>query len=134
MASQNAAFLHRVVLLLCNLAPIDLHNSLDSLLLLPNMGLLETRSYDLSLAASFNSRDRTAADWQALPQEADPGFVFKSLAEPKGAGVGYPRVCLPRLGFGPDERDSRRLNASDLSWGVASIDSVLAQVCYRHTR
>lgn len=46
------------------------------------------RSGDLSLAASFNSRDWTAADWKALLKEADPGFVEKSVVEPEGSALG----------------------------------------------
>jgi len=46
------------------------------------------RANDLSLAASFNSRDRTVADWKALLHEADPAFVFKGVTEPKGAALG----------------------------------------------
>ncbi|THV44382.1 hypothetical protein BGAL_0657g00010 [Botrytis galanthina] len=46
------------------------------------------RSGDLSLAASFNSRDRTVADWKKLVQEADPNFVFKNFTFPKGSALG----------------------------------------------
>ncbi|KAG8169256.1 hypothetical protein KVR01_000001 [Diaporthe batatas] len=46
------------------------------------------RSGDLSLAASFNSRDRTVSDWRALLQEADPGFIVKNVTEPKGSALG----------------------------------------------
>jgi hypothetical protein len=42
----------------------------------------------MSLAASFNSRDRTARDWEALLLEADPRFAFKSATEPKGSALG----------------------------------------------
>lgn len=50
------------------------------------------RSNDLSLAASFNSRDRSAAEWKALLQEADSRFVLKSVAEPKGSALGILEV------------------------------------------
>lgn len=46
------------------------------------------RSGDLSLLATFNSRDRTAADWKTLLHQADPGFVVKKVIEPKGAALG----------------------------------------------
>ncbi|TEY28929.1 hypothetical protein BOTCAL_0989g00010 [Botryotinia calthae] len=46
------------------------------------------RSGDLSLATSFNSRDRTVADWKKLVQEADPSFVFMNFTLPKGSALG----------------------------------------------
>ncbi|CAG8950964.1 hypothetical protein HYFRA_00006361 [Hymenoscyphus fraxineus] len=47
-----------------------------------------TRSNDLSLLASFNSRERTVEDWKSLFQEADKGFVLKNVFEPQGSALG----------------------------------------------
>ncbi|ROW02484.1 hypothetical protein VMCG_06063 [Cytospora schulzeri] len=46
------------------------------------------RSADLSLMATFNARERTAADWKTLVEGADPGFVLKSVVEPEGSALG----------------------------------------------
>ncbi|KID94226.1 sterigmatocystin 8-O-methyltransferase, partial [Metarhizium majus ARSEF 297] len=48
----------------------------------------DLRAMDLEMAYTFNSRERTLADWKALFREADPGFVFKSAIEPKGSAMG----------------------------------------------
>ncbi|KAH8646476.1 S-adenosyl-L-methionine-dependent methyltransferase [Tricladium varicosporioides] len=46
------------------------------------------RSNDLSLVATFNSRDRTVADWKSLLEEADKGFILKNVTKPKGSALG----------------------------------------------
>ncbi|KAI0139844.1 S-adenosyl-L-methionine-dependent methyltransferase [Xylariaceae sp. FL1272] len=46
------------------------------------------RSNDLSLAACFNSRDRTVQDWKDLLAAADPGFVFQKVIHPAGSALG----------------------------------------------
>ncbi|KFG78472.1 sterigmatocystin 8-O-methyltransferase [Metarhizium anisopliae] len=48
----------------------------------------DLRAMDLEMAYTFNSRERTLADWKDLFREADPGFVFKSAIEPKGSAMG----------------------------------------------
>jgi hypothetical protein len=42
----------------------------------------------MSLAAGFNSRDRTVEDWKKMFNEADEKFVLKSVVEPKGSTLG----------------------------------------------
>lgn len=39
------------------------------------------------MAYTFNSRERTLADWRALFGEADPRFVLKNVIEPKGSAM-----------------------------------------------
>ncbi|XXH01443.1 hypothetical protein Hte_007803 [Hypoxylon texense] len=46
------------------------------------------RAMDLEMAYTFNARERTLADWTALFEEADPGFVLKSVIEPIGSAMG----------------------------------------------
>lgn len=46
------------------------------------------RAMDLEMAYTFNSRERTLADWKDLFREADPRFIFKSAIEPKGSAMG----------------------------------------------
>ncbi|KAK0716586.1 S-adenosyl-L-methionine-dependent methyltransferase [Apiosordaria backusii] len=46
------------------------------------------RSTDLIMAVSFNSRERTVAEWKALLTEADPRFAVKTVTEPKGSALG----------------------------------------------
>jgi hypothetical protein len=46
----------------------------------------------MDMAATFNSRERTTAEWKALIAEADPRFVVKSIIEPKGSALGVLEV------------------------------------------
>ena len=41
--------------------------------------------------ATFNARERTAADWKTLVEGADPGFVLKSVTEPEGSALKFPK-------------------------------------------
>ncbi|KAH6845706.1 S-adenosyl-L-methionine-dependent methyltransferase [Chaetomium sp. MPI-CAGE-AT-0009] len=45
------------------------------------------RSMDLEMAFTFNARERTLADWEALFKEADPAFVLQRVVEPKGSAM-----------------------------------------------
>lgn len=40
------------------------------------------------MAFTFNSRERTLADWEALFKTADPGFVLKGVVNPPGSAMG----------------------------------------------
>jgi hypothetical protein len=42
---------------------------------------------DLEMAFTFNARERTLADWEALFKEADPAFVLKRVVEPQGSAM-----------------------------------------------
>ncbi|OAL70068.1 hypothetical protein A7D00_5597 [Trichophyton violaceum] len=48
----------------------------------------DIRSMDLEMAFTFNSRERTLADWEALFKTADPGFVLKGVVNPPGSAMG----------------------------------------------
>ncbi|EFE34668.1 O-methyltransferase, putative [Trichophyton benhamiae CBS 112371] len=48
----------------------------------------DIRSMDLEMAFTFNSRERTLADWEALFKAADPGFVLKGVVNPPGSAMG----------------------------------------------
>lgn len=45
------------------------------------------RSDDLSMASMFNSRERTAHDWEILLSEADPRFTLKGITQPKSSAL-----------------------------------------------
>ncbi|EQK98076.1 hypothetical protein G6O67_007694 [Ophiocordyceps sinensis] len=47
----------------------------------------ELRSYDIDMAAVFNGRERSVAEWKALLAEADPRFVLKTVTEPEGSAM-----------------------------------------------
>lgn len=53
-----------------------------------NFSLMRVRSMDLEMAFTFNSRERTLADWKALFEEANPAFVLVNTIEPKGSAMG----------------------------------------------
>lgn len=40
------------------------------------------------MAYIFNARERTLADWMAVFERADPGFVLRSVIEPEGSALG----------------------------------------------
>jgi hypothetical protein len=46
------------------------------------------RSGDLSVAASFNSRDRTVNDWKLLFDQVSSGFTLGKVIEPQGSALG----------------------------------------------
>ncbi|EGE01163.1 sterigmatocystin 8-O-methyltransferase [Trichophyton equinum CBS 127.97] len=48
----------------------------------------DIRSMDLEMAFTFNSRERTLADWEALFKAADAGFVLKGVVNPPGSAMG----------------------------------------------
>ncbi|XDG05684.1 hypothetical protein ABKA04_005299 [Annulohypoxylon sp. FPYF3050] len=43
------------------------------------------RSDDLSMAATFNARERSVDGWRDLLADADPRFTMKSVIQPKGS-------------------------------------------------
>ncbi|KAK4207347.1 6-hydroxytryprostatin B O-methyltransferase [Rhypophila decipiens] len=52
----------------------------------------DLRSEDLNMAAIFNSRERTLREWEALFQQADDRFVFKSVTKPEGSALSMMEV------------------------------------------
>ncbi|KAK8102241.1 hypothetical protein PG984_015387 [Apiospora sp. TS-2023a] len=47
----------------------------------------DARAMDLNMTATFNGLERTADDWNALFQAADPRFVLQKIIQPKGSAL-----------------------------------------------
>ena len=47
------------------------------------------RATDLTMAAAFNSQERTAAEFEALLTQADPAFSLQRVIEPAGSALGF---------------------------------------------
>ncbi|KAK8071291.1 S-adenosyl-L-methionine-dependent methyltransferase [Apiospora hydei] len=61
------------------------------------------REMDLNMAAKFNAIERTADDWKALLQAADPRFVLDDITQPKGSALSLIEALLTSNLFPPDE-------------------------------
>lgn len=46
------------------------------------------RATDLNMAAAFNSKERTLAEFKSLFESADPSFVLRKVIEPAGSALG----------------------------------------------
>ncbi|PHH75739.1 hypothetical protein CDD82_4305 [Ophiocordyceps australis] len=46
------------------------------------------RATDLNMAAAFNAKERTVAEFKALFEKSDAGFVLHRVIEPKGSALG----------------------------------------------
>lgn len=46
------------------------------------------RAMDLEMAYTFNSRERSLADWVTLFQQADTAFVLRNVISPRGSALG----------------------------------------------
>ncbi|KAK8067560.1 hypothetical protein PG996_006672, partial [Apiospora saccharicola] len=47
----------------------------------------DARAMDLNMTATFSGLERTADDWKALFQAADPRFVLHEIIQPKGSAL-----------------------------------------------
>lgn len=46
------------------------------------------RATDLTMAAAFNSKERTVAELKCLLEESDPALVLQKVIEPAGSALG----------------------------------------------